>query len=79
MVGRMVVGRPAGPRTHRLHYVAGQSGAHDWLPVPDAARRGFMAVETILRQRVVRHPGPLLGSDPYPARRWKAGTTSAAS
>ena len=58
MVGRIVVGRPAGPGTRPADYFAGQPGAEDWLPVPDAARRSFPAVDVIVRQRVVRHPGP---------------------
>jgi plastocyanin len=57
MVGRIVVGRPAGPGTRPFDYFAGEPGARDWLPVPNAARRGFPAVEAIVRQRVVRHPG----------------------
>jgi plastocyanin len=58
MVGRIVVGRPAGPGTRPADYFAGQPGTADWLPVPDAARRSFPAVEAIVRQRVVRHAGP---------------------
>jgi plastocyanin len=58
MVGRIVVGRPAGPGTRPADYFTGQPGAQDWLPVPDAARRSFPAVDVIVRQRVVRHAGP---------------------
>jgi hypothetical protein len=58
MVGRIVVGRPAGPGARPVDYFVGQPGTQDWLPVPDAARRSFPAVEAILRQRVVRHTAP---------------------
>jgi plastocyanin len=58
MVGRIVVGRPAGPGTRPAEYFTGQPGAEDWLPVPAAAWRSFPAVDVILRQRVVHHPGP---------------------
>jgi len=58
MVGRIVVGRPAGPGTRPVDYFTGQPGTQDWLPVPDAARRSFPAVEAIVRRRAVRHTGP---------------------
>lgn len=58
MVGRIVVGRPAGPGTRPADYFSRQPGAQDWLSVPDAARRSFPAVDVILRRRVVRHGGP---------------------
>jgi plastocyanin len=58
MVGRIVVGRPAGPGTLAFDYFAGRPGAQDWLPVPHAARQSFPAVEAIVRQRVIRHPAP---------------------
>ena len=57
MVGRIVVGRPAGPGTRSADYFVGQPGAQDWLPVPDAARKSFPAIETIVRRHVIRHPG----------------------
>jgi hypothetical protein len=41
-----------------VDYFAGRPETHDWLPVPNGARRSFPAVDIILRQRVVRHPGP---------------------
>ena len=58
MVGRIVVGRPAGPGARPADYFRGQPGTGDWLPVPAAAWRSFPAVEAILRRRVVRHAGP---------------------
>jgi hypothetical protein len=54
-VGRIVVGRPGGPGICAADYCVGQAGAQDWLPVPEAARQSFPAVDVILRQRVVRH------------------------
>jgi plastocyanin len=58
MVGRIVVGRPGGPGARPADYFTGQPGTQDWLPVPEAARRSFPAVDAIVRQRVVRHRGP---------------------
>ena len=58
MVGRIVVGRPAGPGALPFDYFAGRPGSSDWLPVPEAARKNFPPVEAIVRQRVVRHGGP---------------------
>jgi plastocyanin len=58
MVGRIVVGRPSGPGTLPFDYFAGRPDAADWLPVPDAARKGFPPIEAIVRQRVIRHGGP---------------------
>ena len=55
MVGRIVVGRPSGPGARPVDYFTGQPGTQDWLPVPDAARRSFPAVEAIVRHRVIRH------------------------
>jgi plastocyanin len=57
MVGRIVVGRPSGPGSRPFDYFVGQPGAADWLPVPEAARHGFPALEAIMRQRVIRHAG----------------------
>jgi plastocyanin len=58
MVGRIVVGRPAGPGSRPFDYFAGRPGTADWLPVPDAARHSFPSIEAIVRQRVIRHAGP---------------------
>jgi plastocyanin len=54
MVGRIVVGRPAGPGTLPFDYFEGQAGTSGWQPVPVAARRAFPDVAAIVRQRVVR-------------------------
>ncbi len=65
MVGRIVVGRPAGPGTLPFDYFRGRPGAEGWRPVPEAARRAFPAIDRIVREKVVRHrlksggrPGP---------------------
>jgi plastocyanin len=54
MVGRIVVGRPAGPGTLPFDYFTGRAGTSAWLPVPPAARRAFPDVAAIVRDRVVR-------------------------
>jgi plastocyanin len=54
MVGRIVVGRPAGPGTLPFDYFKGKPGTETWKPIPDAARRAFPAVDTILKEKVVR-------------------------
>jgi plastocyanin len=54
MVGRIVVGRAAGPGALPFDYFEGAAGTGDWLPVPEAARRAFPAVPRILRERIVR-------------------------
>jgi plastocyanin len=55
MVGRIIVGRPAGPATLPFDYFVAQG--RDWLPVPEAAQRAFPAIDTILARRIV--PSPL--------------------
>lgn len=54
MVGRIVVGRPGGPGTLPFDYFAGAPESRNWLPVPEAARAAFPAVEAIVRHGVVR-------------------------
>ncbi len=54
MVGRIVVGRPAGPGTLPFDYVTGRAGTSGWQPVPVAAQRAFPAIAAIMRNRVVR-------------------------
>ncbi len=56
MVGRIVVGRPAGPGTLPFDYFSGRADAAGWLPVPVAAQKGFPSVQRILQDRVVRRP-----------------------
>ena len=54
MVGRIVVRQAIGPGALAFDYFTGRSGAADWLPVPDAARRAFPPIQRILRDRIVR-------------------------
>jgi plastocyanin len=54
MVGRIVVGRPAGPGSLAFDYFMGRPGTAGWQPVPEAARRVFPDVAAIVRDRVVR-------------------------
>jgi plastocyanin len=53
MVGRIVVGRPAGPGTLPFDYYKGRPGTGDWLPVPAVARKSFPSVQQIVAQKVV--------------------------
>ena len=54
MVGRLVVGKPAGPGVLPFDYFQGRAGTGDWLPVPAAAQRNFPAIERIVRERTIR-------------------------
>jgi plastocyanin len=54
MVGRIVVGRAAGPGTLPFDYFTGKPGTRDWRPVPDDARRAFPSVASIVARRIVR-------------------------
>jgi plastocyanin len=54
MVGRIVVGRPAGPGTLGFDYFKGRPGTGDWQPVPEAARKAFPSVSAIMSKKVVR-------------------------
>ena len=53
MVGRVVVGKPAGAGTLPFDYFEGKVGTADWLAVPAAAQRAFPGIERILRARIV--------------------------
>lgn len=58
MVGRIVVGEPGtGPGTRPFDWPLGRTGADEWRPVPEAARKSFPAVERIVRERIVRATG----------------------
>ncbi len=57
MVGRLVVGRPAGPGTLPFHYFKGRPGTRAWKPVPRAAQEAFPSVSAILRHGVVKMGG----------------------
>jgi plastocyanin len=54
MVGRIVVGAPAGPGALPFDYFVGRPETAGWLPVPDAAQAAFPPVEEIMRLKVVR-------------------------
>lgn len=56
MVGRIIVGRPAGPGTLPFDYFKGRPGTTGWRPVPEAAQKAFPGVEEIMRTRIVRRP-----------------------
>ena len=56
MVGRILVGRPAGPGTLPFDYFKGRPGTTGWKPVPEAAQKAFPGVGEIMRTRIVRRP-----------------------
>jgi plastocyanin len=58
MVGRIVVGQPAGPGTRPFDYFRGRPGTESWMPVPPAAQKAFPSVSAIMRARVVRRAPP---------------------
>src|SRR5581483_5477864 len=69
MVGRIVVGEPTGPGARPFDWFKDRPEAKDWLPVPEAARAAFPAIETIMRDRVVHvaalpAPAPAHGGTP---------------
>lgn len=54
MVGRIVVGKPAGAGALPFDYWIGKAGTSDWRSVPDAARAAFPSVSRIVAERRVR-------------------------
>jgi len=58
MVGRIVVGAPAGPGAEPFDYWVGRPGTDGWRQVPDAARQAFPSVARILAERRVQHSRP---------------------
>ena len=55
MVGRIVVGEPGdGPGTRPFDWFVDRPGSSAWLPVPEAARKAFPAVERIVGEKIVR-------------------------
>jgi plastocyanin len=50
MVGRLIVGQPAGPGSLAFDWYAGRAEAKDWVPVPAAARAAFPAIADIMRR-----------------------------
>ena len=55
MVGRIVVGKPAGPGTLPFDYFLAQGKS--WMPVPPAAQRAFPKISEILEMKVVHATG----------------------
>jgi plastocyanin len=62
MVGRIVVGRPAGPGALGFDYFRGRPGTETWALVPPAARKAFPSVSAIMRDRIVRRAAAPTGS-----------------
>ncbi len=54
MVGRIVVGKPAGPGSLPFDYFKGKPGTSNWKPVPVSAQKTFPSVEMIMKQKIVR-------------------------
>lgn len=57
MVGRIVVGQPAGPGGLPFDYFKGRPGTGGWKPVPRAAQEAFPSVNDIMRRRVIKNSG----------------------
>lgn len=53
MVGRIMVGEPAGPALP-FDYFKGKSAASNWKPVPLAAQKAFPSVQMIMKRTIVR-------------------------
>ena len=53
MVGRIVVGHPAGPGTLPFDYFKGRPDMKTWKPVPEAAQKAFPSIDAILKQKTV--------------------------
>src|SRR5262245_59099335 len=53
MVGRLVVGKAAGPGALPFDYFKGKPGARTWRTVPVAAQQAFPSVARILREKTV--------------------------
>ena len=56
MIGRIVVGKSAGPGTQPFDYWVGRPGTDSWLHVPNAARKNFPSIARILGERRVHLP-----------------------
>lgn len=54
MVGRLIVGHPAGPGTLPFDYFKAEGKA--WMPVPPAAQKTFPTTDSVMRQKIVRSP-----------------------
>lgn len=55
MVGRLIVGKPAGPGTLPFDYF--KKEGKSWQPVPIAAQKAFPTIEEIMQRKIV--PSPL--------------------
>lgn len=54
MVGRLIVGHPAGPGALPFDYFKAEG--ETWMPVPPAAQKAFPMIDSIMRQKIVRSP-----------------------
>lgn len=52
MVGRLIIGHPAGPGTMPFDYFLAEG--KPWMPVPPAAQKAFPSISEILARKVVR-------------------------
>lgn len=59
MVGRIIVGKPAGPGSLPFDYFEGKPGTEDWRPVPLTAQKAFPSVEQIMSEKIVRLKSPV--------------------
>jgi len=55
MVGRIIVGKPAGPGSLPFDYFKGKPGTASWMPVPEAAQKAFPSIGRIMREKIVRY------------------------
>lgn len=55
MVGRIIVGRPAGPGTLTFDYFWNDPAKQRWQSVPEVARRAFPPIDLIMAKGVVPH------------------------
>jgi len=53
MVGRIIVGHPAGPGTLPFDWFKGTAEGKTWVVVPAAAQAAFPSIDAIMRQRIV--------------------------
>jgi len=60
MVGRIIVGRPAGPGSFPFDYFKNGAEGRDWLDVPPDARAVFPSVAEIMQRNIV--PATMISS-----------------
>lgn len=58
MVGRIIVGHPAGPGTLPFDYFEKLPNPAHWMTVPEAAQKAFPAIVEIMRKHSVPFPRP---------------------